>query len=173
MKRIISFAVIIVALLSLVSCANEANTHKEFIVNTNLIASGPLFEGSNTCQAELSAELSAFLAENDIKKEELVDVTLTSCTVKSGNLDNLDLVESINLQVMSENFPMQNVAVINPIEKGKKEVELKVADLQEQIMPVLQEETCFIIADAIINEDYDDDLNLETKLVFSINYYKQ
>lgn len=173
MKKIVSYTLLIFLALGVLSCSNEANNSKEFIINTTLVAGGPLFEGSNTCQAELTTELSSFLEENGIKKEELVDVKLVSCVITSDQFDNFDIIESVNLQMFSDNFPMQNVAVANPVEVNTKEINLKVAAIQEQIMPVLQEETCYIVADATIKEDMDDDLELKTKLVFSINYYKQ
>ena len=173
MKKILSYTLFVLLLVSLISCSNEANNSKEFTIETTLIAGGPLFEGSNTCQAELTTELSSFLEENGIKKEELVDVKLTSCVITSDQFENLNLIESINMQMFSDNFPMQNVAVANPVEENISEVSLKIADIQEQIMPVLQEETCYIVADVTIKEDLEDDLKLNTKLVFSINYYKQ
>jgi hypothetical protein len=173
MKKIVSYTLFVFLLVSLISCSNEANNSKEFTIETTLVAGGPLFEGSNTCQAELTTELSSFLEENGIKKEELVDVKLTSCVITSDQFENLNLIESINMQMFSDNFPMQNVAVANPVEENVKEVSLKIADIQEQIMPVLQEETCYIVADVTIKEDLEDDLELNTKLVFSINYYKQ
>lgn len=172
MKKIVTYFWALILIIGVTSCATEANNSKEFTVETVLVASGPLFEGSNTCQAELTAELSNFLKENDIKTEELVDVKLKSCVITNDKLENFNILESVNLQIFSDNSPMQNVAVINPVEENAKELNLKVAEIQEEIMPVLQEETCYIVADATIKEDLDDDLELNTKLVFSINYYK-
>ncbi len=173
MKRIISYVLLIGLVLSVFSCANEANNSEDFVIETTLVASGPLFEGSNTCQAELTTELSSFLEKHGITKEQLVDVKLKSCIITSDQLENFNLLESVNLQLFSDNFPMQNVAVANPVEENTKEINLKVAAIQEQIMPVLQEEVCYVVADATIKEDLDDDLALKTKLTFSINYFKQ
>lgn len=173
MKKIVTYIWALILIIGVTSCATEANNSKEFTIDTVLVAGGPLFEGSNTCQAELTTELSSFLEENDIKKEELVDVKLTSCVITSDKLENFNLLESVNLQIFSDNFPMQNVAVANPVAENTKEINLEVAAIQEQIMPVLQEKTCYVVADATIKEDLDDDLELNTKLVFSINYYKQ
>lgn len=158
-------------LLSLVvACSPEANNSKEFTIDTVLTASGPLFEGSNTCQAEISSNIAEYIKENNITKEQIVDVTLKSATagIDSGYLN---LIESINLQVFSDNFPMQNVAFTNVAENAEK-VGLEVADVQEKLKSILFDGKSYIIADATIKEDLDDDLNLNMELVFSINYHK-
>lgn len=170
--KLIQSSILCFSLLSMmVACSPEANNSKEFTINTVLTASGPLFEGSNTCQAEISSNIEEYVKENNITKEQIVDVTLTSA---SAALDSTSsrLIESINLQVFSDNFPMQNVAFANvDIENGTK-VELEVAELQEQLKAILFDGKSYIVADATIKEDLDDDLNLNMELVFSINYHK-
>ena len=171
--KIIQSSILCFGILSmLVACAPEANTSKEFTINTVLTASGPLFEGSNTCQAEISSNIAEYIKANDITKEQIVDVTLTAA---SAALDSTSaaLVESINLQVFSDNFPMQNVAFANVGAEHPESVDLEVADVQEQLKAILFDGKSYIIADATIKEDLDDDLNLDMKLVFSINYHKK
>lgn len=165
-------SILCLSLLVLVaSCSPEANTSKEFTINTVLTASGPLFEGSNTCQAEISSNIAEYIAENNITKEQIVNVTLTSATATLDSASS-QLVESINLQVFSDNFPMQNVAFANVSSENNKKVDLKVADLQEQLKSILFDDKSYIIADATIKEDLEDDLNINMELVFSINYHK-
>jgi len=171
--RILKITIISVFVTILFSCGREANNSEQFIIETNLIASGPLFEGSNTCQAEISAEIKNFLTENKISEEEIVDVKLVAASIKNESMENFDLLESINLQLFSDNFPMQNIAVINPIEKNSEKLKLKVADIQEDIKSILFENISYVVADATIKEDLDEDLELQTTLVFSINYYKK
>lgn len=170
--KFIQSSILCFMLLSLmVACSPEANNSKEFTIDATLTAGGPLFEGSNTCQAEISSNIAAYIKENNITKEQIVDVTLVSA---SAALDSTSsrIVESINLQVFSDNFPMQNVAFANVSEENGTEVELKVADLQEKLKSILFDDKSYIIADATIKEDLEDDLNLNMKLVFSINYHQ-
>jgi len=155
------------------SCSAEANNNKEFTINAVLTASGPLFEGSNTFQTEISSNIADYIEENKIKEDEIVDITLTSASAALEGYDNLNLLSSISLQVFSDNFPMQNIAFVNGIEDNAAEVKLKVADLQEELKSILFEDHCYIIADGNIKEELDDDLSLGMELVFSINYYKQ
>ncbi len=173
MKRNFTIGFIACILMLLFSCSPEANNNKEFIINTTLVASGPLFEGSNTCQSEISANLTDYLNEHQIKKDEIVDITLISASITNDSSENMNLIESINLQVFSDNFPMQNIAVANPIKENIKVVDLKVAELQEQLQSILLEDQSYVVADATIKEDLDDDLNLQTELKFSINYYRK
>ena len=169
--KLIQSTILCFGLLSMmVACSPEANNSKEFTIDTVLTAGGPLFEGSNTCQAEISSNIADYIKENGITKEQIVDVTLESATA-SIDTSNLNLVESINLQVFSDNFPMQNVAFAN-VEEGSEKVELEVADVQEQLKAILFDGKSYIIADATIKEDLDDDLNLKMNLNFSINYHK-
>lgn len=155
----------------MVACSPVATDRKEFTINTVLTADGPLYEGSNTCQAEISSNIAEYIRENGITKEQIVDVTLTSASA-SIDTSNLNLLESINLQVFSDNFPMQNIAFGNVGENSEK-VELEAADLQEQLKSILFDGKSYIIADATIREDLEDDLNLKMQLVFSINYHKK
>mgnify|MGYP001591900359 FL=1 len=170
MKLLQSIALCFILVSMTTSCFQEANNSKEFIINTVLVGSGPLFEGSNTCQVEISSNIADYIKENNITTEEIVDVTLTSASVTLDSSSS-KLVESINLQVFSDNFPMQNVAFANV--DGNEKVNLEVADVQEQLKDILFDDKSYIIADATIFEDLDDDLNLNTELVFSINYHKQ
>lgn len=170
MKKINSYIFCFAMLSLMAACSPEANNSKEFTINTVLTASGPLFEGSNTCQAEISSNIAEYIKENNITKEQIVDVTLTSASA-AIDTSNLNLVESINLQVFSDNFPMQNVAFAN-VKEGSENVDLEVADVQEQLKSILFDGKSYIIADATIKEDLDDNLNLNMKLVFSINYHK-
>lgn len=173
MKKITHFLIISVAIFTLFSCANEANNSEEFTIETILVASGPLFEGSNTCQAEISTGIKKFLTDNNIKEEQIVDVKLKSATIKNDTIGSSNIIESVNLQIFSDNFPMQNVAVVNPVPNNVKEITFKVAEIQEDIKSILFEDKSYVVADATIKEDLDDDLELNTSLVFSINYYKK
>ena len=171
MKKIQSYILCFTLLLLVGACSPEANNSKEFTIDTVLTAGGPLFEGSNTCQAEISSNIAEYIKENNITKEQIVDVTLTSASA-AIDTSNLNLLESINLQVFSDNFPMQNVAFAN-VEENSVSVDLEVADVQEQLKAILFDGKSYIIADATIKEDLDDDLNLNMKLVFSINYHNK
>lgn len=170
--KIIQSSILCFGLLSMmVACSPEANTSKEFTINTVLTASGPLFEGSNTCQAEISSNIAEYIKENNITKEQIVDITLTGASAALDSA-NASLLESINLQVSSDNFPMQNVAFANVGDENAASVDLEVADVQEQLKAILFDGKSYIIADATIKEDLDDDLDLNMQLVFSINYHK-
>lgn len=168
----LQFPLICISIFSLiVSCSPEANNSKDFTINTTLTASGPLFEGSNTCQAEISSNIADFIKENNIGKDEIVDITLSSASATIDS-SNSNLLESINLQVFSDNFPMQNVAFANLSKENQLKVDLEVADVQEKLKSILFDGKSYIVADATIKEDLDDDLHLNMELVFSINYRK-
>jgi hypothetical protein len=153
------------------ACSPKADSSKEFTIETVLTASGPLFEGSNTCQAEISSNIAEYVKENNISKDQIVDVTLTSATA-TIDTSNLNLIESINLQVFSDNFPMQNIAFANVAENSEI-AELETAAEQEKLKDILFDGKSYIVADATIKEDLDDDLDLEMKMIFSINYKKK
>jgi hypothetical protein len=153
------------------ACSPKADSSKEFTIETVLSASGPLFEGSNTCQAEISSNIAEYVKENNISKDQIVDVTLTSATA-TIDTSNLNLIESINLQVFSDNFPMQNIAFANVAENSEI-AELETAAEQEKLKDILFDGKSYIVADATIKEDLDDDLDLEMKMIFSINYKKK
>ena len=172
--KLFRFPLFCLGLLSIMfSCASKANNSKEITVDSVLTASGPLFEGSNTFQSEIDSIFTDFLKQNDIKKEDIVDVKLISASASLDAYDNLNLLESINLQIFSDNFPMQNIAFANNISENLNEVEFKVADIQEKIKSILFDDKSYMIADGTLKEDVEDDLSLKIQLKYRINYYKK
>lgn len=171
MKTLSSFILFFGLITFMAACSPKADSSKEFTIESVLKASGPLFEGSNTCQAEISSNIAEYVKENNISKDQIVDVTLTSATA-TIDTSNLNLIESINLQVFSDNFPMQNIAFANVAENSEI-AELETAAEQEKLKDILFDGKSYIVADATIKEDLDDDLDLEMKMIFSINYKKK
>jgi hypothetical protein len=172
--KIFSLPVLGFLLFSLVSsCSPKADSSQEFTINTVLTASGPLFEGSNTFQSEISSNIADFIKQNNLTEEQIVDIALVSASASPVSSENLDLFESISLQISSDNFPMQNVAIANNIPQNLKKADFKIADSQKNLKSILFESKTYVIADATIKEDFDDDLNIGIEMIFSINYIKK
>lgn len=173
MKNILKIFTAGLLLFLMNSCSPEANNSEEFTIETNLLASGPLFEGINTFQSEISSDIKSFLTKNNIKEESIVDIVLKESYIKTDSTVNDSLLQSVNLLVFSDNFPMQNIAIANPLVLENNKISFKVADIQENIKSILFEDKSYVVADATLKEDFYDDLELQTTLVFSINYYKK
>jgi len=154
----------------LMGCGSETKVESFTIENINLVAEGPLYEGSNTAQAELKNMLTSFLETKKIKPENIENITIQSCNLTIEDSANFNIFQSINIQLASENSEMQNIAIINPIAKNKNIQLLKVAEKQEKIKDILLDKMCFVVADAIIVADTAMNINLNCNLTINIKY---
>lgn len=169
--RLLSFLVIV---LLTISCSGPKESKVDKIETIKLSASGPLFEGSNTFQAEFSDALDNFLKTNNIPLDDLSKIQVSSCKVSvAGEPQNFDNFSSINIQLFSDNYPMQNVALINPIPAGKSELNLQVAEIQEDILGIFKDQSIYIVGDAILKADYDNDLSFNCDIEIEVTYKKQ
>lgn len=123
----------------------------------DLTAAGPLFEGSNTAQAEWTTGLEAFLAEKGHSMSDLRDVRLTSATIAGADSTGLQGIRSVSVQWMGGAQGMQQMAVRNPLPGDSAVVQLTVADEQPKLAELLGQGTVTVVADLDLDADRDAD----------------
>lgn len=158
-------------------CSRPAkNTSKLTIDNITIVAEGPLFEGSNTAQVELSNALEQFLSSHELTMEQLQSAVLTNCKLSispasdSAEVQNFDQLQSISVSFAADALDMQAAGVLNPIEDGTSEIEINIAQEQEKTLDFLKQNVFYVVADANLEQDLNDDLQINCTLEFDINY---
>lgn len=86
----------------------------------------------------------------------------------ASDSSDLNLMQSITLQLASENSDMMQIAVLNPIPLNKQIAGLKVAGEQDKLSDILKQKQIFLVADAIIGADTSANLNFKCNLEFEI-----
>lgn len=157
-------------------CSSSAKNNKTIEVESSILAEGPLFEGSNTAQAEVPiATLISEMLE-DVKIEDLKDAKLTNCKLwiepanDSAEVQNFDLLQSVSVSFAADELDMQAAGVLNPIEKAKKEIKINIAEEQENTLEFLKQKLFYIVADANLEQDLNDNLEIKCKLTFEVYY---
>ncbi len=142
------------AAMALCSCQEQ-----ERLVYTSdaieLVASGPLFEGTNTAQAEWNHGLEAYLKEHGHAMKDLREARLTSATLSSADSTGLHGIRSATVQWVGGGTPMQQMAVRNPIPEDSTAVLLTVATEQPDLLELLGTSPLTVVADLDIDADSD------------------
>lgn len=176
-KRTIISILLLAAVFILQSCNSEDSKKATFTLdNLTIFAEGPLFEGSNTGQVEVSDALAGFLKENNLTEKQLSNASLSTCKISyspesdSVEMQNLNMLESLTLQFAADELDMMSLGVINPIPEGQNEVNLNISDEQDGILEFLKQSSFYVVTDAILEQDLIDDMKLSCSLTFEIEY---
>jgi hypothetical protein len=152
-KIILLFTSFIIA----TACSNT----EEVVFQTgtiNILASGPLFEGSNTGTFDWNLIMEDYIAgisgAEDIKEARLQSVVLKST--------HMNLISDLTLQMAGENTGMQKLAYMDG--EGK----IQVANKQKNLASFFSDNHRTIVADFNINDDWYDDFAIEAELIFTL-----
>jgi PBP1b-binding outer membrane lipoprotein LpoB len=112
--------------VSLVSCDNRPESTKEWEQVLEFSAQ-KLDPGSNTLQFDLPQTAKTFAEANGMDPKAIQQVELLSCEVYLEDGNNFDDVEGVTFQLSSKNAKMQQLAIAENKEKGKKSLKLDIA----------------------------------------------
>ena len=143
-------------LLAFPACS-EPERHRFESGPIHLTAAGPLFEGSNTAQAEWTTGLEAFLTQQGYSLSDLREARLTTATIASADSTGLQGIRSVSVQWMGGDQGMQQMAVRNPLPPDSTTVQLTVADEQPKLAELLGQGVVTVVADLDIDTDSDTD----------------
>jgi hypothetical protein len=123
----------------------------------HLTAAGPLFEGSNTAQAEWTTGLEAFLTQHGHDLNDLREVRLTGATITGADSTGLKGIRSVSVQWMGGDRGMQQMAVRNPLPADSITAHLTVADEQPKLAELMGAGTLTVVADLDLDADSEED----------------
>lgn len=126
-----------------------------------------LFGGANSLQmaADVSLDDLAQKANTNVPNIKGIGVKSASITV---NENQLDLVESLLLQVVSNNQNLISVGTLSPVDKAGN-LELSIAQ-ELDLLPYLQDEGCTWVLDVNLNTEDMLDLELAGNLTMLLEY---
>jgi hypothetical protein len=123
----------------------------------HLVASGPLFEGSNTAQGEWTTGLEAFLEAGGHQLADLREVRLTRASIAAADSTGLRGIRSVSVQWVGGEQGMHQMAVRNPLPADSNSVALTVAADQPKLADLLRTGTVTVVADLDLDADSDAD----------------
>ncbi len=163
-------------ILGLAACFFTACSDTQIIAfktpSITLTASGPLFEGANTAQGEFAPQIEAYLRQQGIDPKRLQKAQLQQVHITLPDSLNSDLLSEITLQLAADQVDMQKVAVLNPVPAGQTQLTLQVAQDQQKIVDLLQQNKILLVADANIKKDLDADWHGQVVLEFLLTVKK-
>lgn len=114
-----------------------------------------LFSGPNTLQSSEILSLPPYVEELGIDGEEnIVAVYPASITVSFANAEEAANIESILLQIVSDDLEMTSVGTLSPMPEGQVQVQLNVSP-ELDLLPYLGDPSTVVIADVNLKEDMD------------------
>ncbi|MFW5760118.1 MAG: hypothetical protein ACOCXH_03955 [Cyclobacteriaceae bacterium] len=161
------FYLIIIIVSFLFGC--QSATEKE-IESKKISLSGEfLFAGPNTLQSQEKMSLSPYANELGLESEEkIAEVNPASITVKFANTKEAANVESILLQMVSEDLEMTSIGTLSPLPEGHNTVQLSVAP-EMNLLPYLGDPSSIVIADVNLKEDMDA-LTIDVQMNLNFKY---
>ncbi len=168
MRSKILFQTMCFLLILSVACNTETKKHILTTDSIELIAEGPLFEGSNTVQGELQTPLQNLIETLKLNSDQIKNAKLTVAEIVLADSMESGLITSLTLSLASDNTEMIQVGVINPLPAGKTSFKLQVAGKQEKLAELLKQDKVYVVADAMLSKDIEASLELKCKLEFEI-----
>lgn len=158
------------SLLLLVVVFGCSQTSEKQVETKSISLSGEfLFAGPNTLQSTEKMSLPAYVQELGLESEENIEaVNPASVSVTFANAEEAAKVESILLQIVSDDLEMTSVGTLSPIPEGQNTVELNVSP-ELDLLPYLGDPSTIIIADVNLKEDMDA-MSIDAKMSLNFKY---
>ncbi len=158
-----------VCLLCLYQCTPEETSKKAYnLEGISVVASGPLFAGSNTAQGSCKPDLNAWLKKEGLEADQVRTAQLTSATVHLPDTGFNASLETLSLLFAGEKLDMQTLGVLNPVPADQTTLQVTVAEEQKQMEAWLKQPEFTVVLDCGLVSDSENDLELTVDLTFSI-----
>ncbi len=110
MKGLILFFGLVILLSSCSEPKSDVYTVSEIRLNGEF-----LFEGPNTLQSDASLGLDEIAATLEISSDDIKNIYLSECTIQIMPDSLRESIESVLLQMLSDNTEMKSIATLNPL----------------------------------------------------------
>lgn len=127
---------------------------------------GPLFEGANTAQQTISPDFDQLLPEGKTV-EDIVSVSLTSASFTSQDSIPFDNWQEMVVQFVSDNSPMVNAAVQNPISIEEGSISMSGAT-EADLGEIFKDGAFYLVCDVNLGADVMDDQQFTADLTFTL-----
>lgn len=176
----------VLPLLFLSACGKGSKSQVVSLNDLEFNFEGPLYEGPNTGQYAWKVNLKELLKDQysegmkiksaKILAAEVNEIECESDTEITEDIEDqicygFEQIKSLVLSFASNNkeIPMQEIALLNPIAADKKTQVLNVSG-EADLTAFLNESDVYIVLDADITEDIDDNLELKTNITLELSF---
>ncbi len=153
MKIKLGIAFLSLAALVFAGCGG-GTSHSYQLTEVPISLSGPLMEGPNTAQYEVTINWNAI--GPDIKGN-VKEAMLTSASLYKADGSTLDGVTGVVVQLTADDADMEEVAVLNPIPEGTSKATLNMAE-KADAEDYFDGDTFYIVVDVTMSEELWEDM---------------
>ncbi len=141
--------------LAFIGCSGPETVHEYKVENLEIVLAGPLFEGPNAGQFELTLDIPGALGDAYAPGMKVADARLQRAEVAAGDSLGFAQVRSFVLSFASDNeaVAMEEAAFVNPLPEGLERVALNVAP-EAELGPHAAEEKLYVVLDVDLSEDF-------------------
>lgn len=147
----------------LASCENTKSIEKEIPLE---FSEEMLFEGANSLQMSANMTLADLAASLNIPAENIKSIGVSAADIQVTDEQNSS-IESLLLQVVSNNQDLISIGTLSPVEKSGN-LSLSIAQ-EVDLLPYLNDACTYVLDVNIANEDMSA-LNLEGVLKLNVIY---
>ena len=166
MKGIIYFSAIVLVFLT--SCGTEVK--KNYVIkDIDLTAEGPLFDGPNTLQANHTLDLTSI--DPELTADKISSVKLVKAQINTSDSVGFDRIRNMVFQITAADAKLQQLALLNPVEKGVKSVTLN-PSVEADIKDLFRQKDLTLILDVDLEGDLEDNLEYTGTFEFEVEYTK-
>jgi len=162
---------VLLAFLGLSACNNDTQTTTVTLDPMAFEWSGPLLEGSNPAQVTVTVDPKVLLG--DLWKEgvEIKRVELKKAEVNAENNEDFAGILSLVMSMASNNpeLRMQEIAAASPLQPEYNKASLNMAP-QAHLDDFFKEKEFYMVLDASLQSDREQDLRLTGQVTFEITY---
>ena len=167
MKKIKIFQFTFLSFIIVLASCNEKVVKNYQVTGAILRAEGPLYDGPNTLQVIHQLNLQSI--DPKITTENIESVKLIKATVQTADSVGFNRVRNFVFQITSRDAKMQKVAALNPVPKGRNEVELSQA-AEADLSDNFGQSDIILILDADIEGDWEENFEYTGSFDFEITY---
>lgn len=166
MQKLVNSVSLCLALVLLVSCGGNLNTIEVETPELDMVAEGPLFEGSNTATASWEFDLSSLLGDQGNKVSK---AKVTAIEIRLVPEEDLPSLEKMVFEVTSQSTSMTRVGLYNSELDSDRFMELSVAEKQENLASAFQDGRMTFVGDFdLLEEEYWDNVAFKVKVKFEL-----
>ena len=153
--------------MAILACNPETKEAKYTLENLSFEYEGPLYEGSNTGQYTLEVQLDKVLEGLASETAKVRHARLDKAVISPGEGCDFSLINSLVLQLVSEDTEMMEIGVLNPIPEGSTEAYLNTSR-EADMADFFNGESFILVLDAGLKEDLYDNMILKGTFEFSL-----
>jgi hypothetical protein len=152
-------------------CVREKAFFTYEITDLEFVSDDMVFEGSNTLQQTHTLKLAAAAGLEQLTEDQIKKVKLTKAILTTDDSLHFDILNSIVLQLSSDNTEMTQLAVVNPIPEGLDQLNMTIA-AESDVADAFKQNTIYLIADADVKNDSNTPIRFKASLTFEVTIKK-